>query len=101
MRVVVEHSPVGESRSNGVVERAIKGIQVQMRKLKLKLKEQTGMDIDSKDPLRRWMVEYAARILRNHYVYKGDEQTARQRIRYNTQGPQLCDFGEYVFTNQQ
>ena len=37
--VILENSPVGESQSNGSVERAIKEVQQQVRKLKMQSEE--------------------------------------------------------------
>ena len=36
--VILENSPVGESQSNGMVERAVKEVQHQIRKLKMQIR---------------------------------------------------------------
>lgn len=42
-KTFVEHSPVRESASNGVIERGIQSVQGMLRSLKIALEEKRGM----------------------------------------------------------
>ena len=49
--VILENSPVGESQSNGSVERAIKEVQHQIRKLKMQLEENITDKLHNDSPI--------------------------------------------------
>ena len=68
--MVVESSPVGQSQSNGVVERAIGSVVAQMRVLKDALEGKLGMSIDVRHPVMTWIAEYSALILNRFEVGK-------------------------------
>ena len=46
--IMLENSPVGESQSNGVIERAVQSVQEQVRAIKNTIEEEAKMKIDSK-----------------------------------------------------
>ena len=56
VEVVQEHSPVGESSSNGLIERAIQEVQGQMRALKLHIESEANTDITDDHPLWPWLI---------------------------------------------
>ena len=58
--VILENSPVGESQSNGSVERAIQEVQHQIRKLKLQLEENISQKLENDSPVWPWLIQYAA-----------------------------------------
>ena len=66
--VVPEHSPVGESKSNGAVENASKRVQGQMRTLRLAIEESTGRNIDIDLNIWQWLAECAADTCNRHKV---------------------------------
>ena len=68
--IMLESSPVGQSQSNGVIERAIQSVQEQVWAIKNPMEEETSMKIDSKSHIWPWLVEYAAFTL---YAYKIDD----------------------------
>ena len=80
IEILQEHSPVGESSSNGMVERAIQEVSGQMRALKLNIEAETKSEMTADHPIWPWLVEYAAMSL---YLYQvgSDGKTARQRTR--------------------
>ena len=58
-QVMFEESPVGDSMSNGVVERAIQSIEGQVRTLKLALENRLGGKLPENACVLTWLVEYA------------------------------------------
>ena len=61
-RTLVEMSPVGESASNGVVERGIQSVQGQVRTMKSVLETRWGQRLGVDHPALTWIVEHAAVI---------------------------------------
>ena len=57
--VMEEESPVGESASNGLVERAIQDVQAQMRTLKLAVEHRYQNRIEDSHPILPWLVKHA------------------------------------------
>ena len=58
-----EESPVGESQSNGEIERAIHTIQCQVRTLKLGLESRCQCKIMEDHPIWPWAVMYSAMLI--------------------------------------
>ena len=58
--IILRNSPVGESQSNGVVEKAIRDIEDQVRTLKDAAENRLNIRIGVKSPLLTWLVEHAA-----------------------------------------
>ena len=58
-----DESPVGESASNGLVERAIQDAQAQMRTLKLALEYRYQNRIEDSHPILPWLVKHASMII--------------------------------------
>ena len=56
---VIESSPVGESPSNGQVERAVQEVQGLKRTYREDFETREGMHLDSASPMLAWMVEWA------------------------------------------
>jgi len=95
--IVPEHSPVGESRSNGEVERAIQTIEGLARTLKDALQTNAQATIAADCQIVPWLVEYSA-VLHNLY-HKGephDGRTPYSRIRGRDWKIALPCFGEVV-----
>ena len=60
---LLEHSPVGDSRSNGLAERAIQSVQKQIRVLKLALERNMKTKISVEHACFPWLVEHSGDIL--------------------------------------
>ena len=58
-RFVLEHSPVGASQSNGVVERQIQSVGGQVRAMKSAIEARWQVDIAAQHLVITWVVEYA------------------------------------------
>ena len=95
VEVIQEHSPVGESSSNGAVERAIQEVSGQVRALKLNIETKANTEIGTSHPIWPWLVEYAAMCI---YMYQvgPDGQTARQRTRGRAAMANTVGLGEQV-----
>ena len=94
-RMMVESSPVGQSQSNGVVERAIGSAVAQMRVLKDALEGKLGGSIEVKHPVMAWIAEYAALTL-NRFEVSADGKTAYERSKSKKAKTMGLEFGEAV-----
>ena len=93
---VPEHSPVGESQSNGKAERSVQTVEDQIRTVKLALESRIGARIPSNHSLMHWIVLHSADILNKYTVNKIGmspyEETHGQRS-----PERRVEFGERVF----
>ena len=95
-RYVFEHSPVGSSASNGMVEGYIQSVGGQMRSMKSALGSRRGAIIDPKHPIITWVVEYAAYFLHRCEVSR-DGETAYERCKGKLAKVYSIEFGEAVW----
>ncbi len=77
-QMVVESSPVAQSQSNGVAERATQSIEGQLRVLRDALEARLQVKIQAKHPVTTWLVEYAG-LLFNRYEVGEDGRTTYER----------------------
>jgi hypothetical protein len=92
-RTIPEHSPVGSSGSNGVIERAIWSIEAQIRVMKSALENHVKTKIDDEHPIITWLAEYAAWLL-NRFEVGRDGKTAYERMKGKSAKVQGTEFGE-------
>ena len=90
-----EHSPVRSSGSTGVIERAVKEVEMRVRCMKSALDERVGMDVSATSAVLPWMVEYAS-VLMNRYLVGHDGKTAYERARGKSSKMLGYEFGEIV-----
>ena len=95
-QVAIQHSPVGESSSNGAVENAIQRIQGQIRAIKLDIETNSGTRMTPSHPVWPWLIEYAAQTLLYWRISGDDGLTAMQRIRGRSTTSPKPRFGEHV-----
>ncbi len=95
VKTMVEQSPVGESASNGVVERAIQTVQGLLRTSKTALEEIWKGKIPDDHPVVPWMVEHAA-VIMNKCEIGNDGKTAHERMKGNKGRLLGIEFGEGV-----
>ena len=62
-QVTIQHSPVGESQSNGVVENAIQGVQGQIRAIKLDVESNSEAKLTPSHPAWPWLIQFAAQTI--------------------------------------
>ena len=94
-RAVMEHSPVKSSASNGVVERAIQSVQMQIRVMKSALEERWGCKLSTHHPVVAWLAEYAGHLL-NRFEVGRDGRTAYERSKMKPAKTLGLEMGEAV-----
>ena len=94
-KLVPEHSPKGDSQSNGSIERANRSVKGQMRVLLFALEANIKKKIDLRHPVIAWMVTHAGYVI-THYEIGKDGRTAYERLKGKPTGIELCEFGEKV-----
>ena len=77
---LLENSPVGDSRANGVAERAVQSVSEQIRVLRLSLESKLAAKLPGSHPLTAWLVEHAADLL-NKYQRGEEGRTSYERLR--------------------
>jgi hypothetical protein len=92
----LENSPVGESESNGAVERAIQTWEGQVRTMKDALEYRIGGVITPDHAIMTWLVQYAATLLRRCLV-GSDGRTAHEKVKGRTSRRPVAEFGEKVW----
>ena len=58
-----ENSPVGDSRSNGLVERTIQTVSGQIRTTRSAIEARLGVKVAPSSPAFAWMISHAANII--------------------------------------
>ena len=79
-RTIIEHSPVADSKANGVIERAIQSVEKIVRTHKLALEDNIKNTIPVQHPIFAWLVEYGADVY-NKYQLGRDGKSAMQRLK--------------------
>ena len=79
-KVVIEESPVGESQSNGDVEKAIKEVQGHSRTVKAQVRARYNIVISGSHPILTWIVTHVSRTIYRHKIGP-DRKTLRQRVK--------------------
>ena len=94
-RIVLEQSPVHESKSNGRAENTVQLVQGQVRTIKDGLESRIGVKITGDMPIVTWLVIHAARTL-NRFVVVSDGKTACRRWKGKEFKRDVVEFGESV-----
>ena len=92
---MVEHSPVGNSKSNGLAERAVQDIQGMVRTMRSAAEDRWGGKMALEHPIWAWLVEYAAFLWTRYSVAK-DGKTAYERLKGKRAKAHGIEFGEGV-----
>jgi hypothetical protein len=92
---ILENSPVGDSRANGIAERAVQSIVGLIRTLKSALENRTGLKFQSDHPVVPWLVEHASDIY-NKFHMGSDGKTAYERWKGKPWNKETVEFGELV-----
>ena len=93
--IVPEESPVGDSQSNGRVERAVRSAQEQVRVLKSALDARYGKKVPGDHAVLPWLMDYSG-ILLTRFRVGSDGKTAYQRVKGKPFKLALPEFGENV-----
>ena len=94
--MALEYSPVGESQSNGMVERGIQTWEGQVRTLKDALEARIDEEIPPDHPVLTWLVEHAATLVRRCAV-GADGTTPQEKIKGRASHRPGFEFGERVW----
>jgi len=91
-RTILENSPVGDSKANGMIERGIQSVEKILRVHKLALESRIGTKLPVKHALFTWLVEHAADVL-NRFAVGADGKTAVQRLKGKSCEKYVLEFG--------
>ena len=94
-RIVIEASPVKESRSNGAIESAVQQVQGQFRTMKDALENKIGARLSPNSAIIPWMVIHSARTI-NRYQVGEDGKTAHRRWNGEDFKRDVAEIGETV-----
>ena len=90
-----ENSRVGDSNSNGRIERAIREVKGLVRTLRSAIEENTKGKITLADTVVPWLVRHAAYLITRCRVGQ-DGKTAMQRLKGRKVSTPLAEFGETI-----
>ena len=79
-RACTTHSGVGDSKGNGLAERAVQSVEEMIRVHKLALETRIGAKLPCVHPMMAWLVEHSADVL-NRYNMGKDGRTPYQRLK--------------------
>ena len=91
----LDQSRVGDSDSNGKIERAIRKLKGLIRTLRSALETELGHKLNIDSPIMPWLVRHAAYLITRSEV-KEDGKTALQRMKGRRSTGVLTNFGETV-----
>ena len=90
-----ENSPVGESQSNGMVERAVRPAKDHIRTLRLALMKRIGRMVPPGHPIMPWMTQHSGELICKYQKNK-DGKTAYEKLKVKPCNEEIVEFGEYV-----
>ena len=91
-QTVPQRPPVGESLSNGVIERAVGLVAGQARTLKTALEHRIGARVPPDARILCWLVEFAAYLM-NRCDIGSDGETPLQRLHGRRDNTPILEFG--------
>ena len=93
--MVVEHSPIYSSKSNGYIERAVQTAQGYIRTWRSNLEEKWGVKLDAEHVIWPWVVEMVSWLASRAEV-GADGKTAYERVKGKKARIEGLEFGEGV-----
>ena len=94
-RTIPETSPRKSSKSNGVVERAVRSVEAQMRVMRASLEKRWQTKISVKSSVWPWLCEYGALLLNRCEVGR-DGKTSYERCKGKSAKLMGIEFGEEI-----
>ena len=94
-QTILEHSPVGSSASNGIIERGIKEFEYQLRTMKSALDQRIESEVKGDSKILPWLIEYSS-VLLNRFLVGKDGKTAYERLKGKSSNMLGFEFGESV-----
>ena len=92
---IPECSPVGESQSNGMIERAVRSVKDQVRTLRLALQGRIRRRVPQDRAVMTWLVQHSGDTITKHQAGV-DGKTAYERIMGKPGHEETLEFGEIV-----
>ena len=92
---IPRNSPVSESQSNGLVERAVRSSKDQIRTLRLGLQKRVGCRVPAKHDLMTWMVPHSGELLSKCQVNR-EGKTAYEKVWGEPCKDEIVQFREEV-----
>ena len=99
IEAIPEEPPVGDSRSNGEIEAAVKEVKGLMRSVKSDLEHKLNIDIDKKHPILAWLPTYVADVISRHRVGPDGRTAEKRRTGRNWRRPTF-QFGELIYVHE-
>ena len=94
-RSVLTNSGVGDSKGNGLAERAAQSVEEMIRVHKLAFESRLKRTLPCVHPVMSWLVEHCADVL-NRYRIGGDGRTPYQRLKGRKFMGHMLEFGSSV-----
>ena len=94
-QTMTEHSPVGESKSNGFIERTIQSAEGQIRTLRSAIEARISQNIFPGGAMFAWLVVHAANLINMSEVGE-DGRTPYQRLKGRKLTSNMIEFGDCV-----
>ena len=91
----IKHSAVGDSDSNGTIERAIQEIEGQCRTMRSALESRIGQKITLQSPITPWLIRHTGYLVTRCKVLASG-RTAFQLMKGRRSNGRLAEFGEVV-----
>ena len=91
-QTMAEHSPVGDSKSNGFIERTTQSVEGQIRTFTSATESRMGLRMIPGRALYAWMITHAANSI-NLYEVGSDGRVPYQRIRGRKLQTEMLEFG--------
>ena len=95
-QTMTENSAVGDSKGNGLVERANRTVEGQVRTMVMALESKLSKTIDASSGVFPWLVLHAGTLL-NRFSVAADGKTPHERLRGKNSRKQLIEFGIDTF----
>ena len=91
----VDNSRVGDSDSNGTIERAIQDVEGQCRPMRSALEEKIGTKITLRSAIAPWLIRHAVYLITRCRI-RPNGRTALQMLKGRRYNGKLADFFEIV-----
>ena len=86
---------MGESQSNGKIERVNRSVKGQFRCVLFALESRMGAQVDLRHPIVSWMVQHAGYLL-THVQVSRSGRRPYEKLKGKASQKELCEFGEKI-----
>ena len=96
LQVMIEDTPVGDSKAAGNIENANKNMQAFVRTYKLAVEARVGGEIPVDHKIMPWIIKHASAMKNRLHVGK-DGMTAVRRLKGRNFSKPICEIGECIW----